>query len=335
MTIDFFKTIIDLNDQNLKYKQIEEAITSAIQDGTIKQGEILPSVNEMSRGCNLNRDTIYKAYTILKKHGLIESVPNRGYFVSKPECKVFLLLDTFKAYKEVLYHSFRKALPPDIPLDIRFHHYNINVFENAVKESLGHYSKYVIMNFDNPRIEKIVSKIPREKLLLIDWNIHARNGVSKVWQDFGQAVYDALAENVDKIKKYEKFIFLYSEFTDHPKETIDYFQKFCCDYEINSQILYSSQQFDIKFGELYLLVSDRTLAMFLDQCQLKGLILGKSIGVISYNETPMKKYVNGGITVLSTDFKEMGQKAAEFVLNQHTEIVDLKIPTKILQRNSL
>ena len=84
-----------------------------------------------------------------------------------------------------------------------------------------------------------------------------------------------------------------------------------------------------------MLVSDRTLAMFLDQCQLKGLILGKSIGVISYNETPMKKYVNGGITVLSTDFKEMGQKAAEFVLNQHTEIVDLKIPTKILQRNSL
>jgi DNA-binding LacI/PurR family transcriptional regulator len=30
--------------------------------------------------------------------------------------------------------------------------------------------------------------------------------------------------------------------------------------------------------------------------------------VISYNETPMKKYVKNGITVISTDFQMMGQK---------------------------
>ncbi|MBQ5403439.1 MAG: GntR family transcriptional regulator [Bacteroidales bacterium] len=335
MTVDFFKNIINSGSQELKYKQIIEAVTQAVQDGSLAQGEILPSVNEMSKGCVLSRDTVYKAYSYLKKHGLIESVPNRGYFVSKPECKVFMLLDTFKAYKEVLYHSFRKSLSSDIPIDIRFHHYNVNVFENSVKESLGHYSKYVIMNFDNPKIEKIISRIPKEKLLLIDWNIHSRAGVSRIWQDFGQGVYDALAENISRVKKYNKFVLLYPEFTDHPKETIEYFRKFCADYEINSQILFSLQQFDIKAGELYLLVSDRTLAFFLEQCQEKGLTPGKNVGVISYNETPMKKYVSGGITVLSTDFQMMGQRAAEFVLGHNTEITDIKIPTKILLRNSL
>lgn len=335
MTAENFKNIFDFNSQELKYKQIEATITLAVQSGKIKQGEILPSVNEMSRGCALSRDTVYKAYSNLKKHGLIESVPNRGYFVSKPECKVFLLLDTFKAYKEVFYHSFRKALSADIPIDIRFHHYNINVFETAVKESLGHYSKYVIMNFDDNKIPKIISRIPREKLLLIDWNIYSRSGVSKIWQDFGQGVYDALQENLERIKKYKKFVFLYPEFTDHPRETVEYFRKFCADYEIHSQILYSSAQFDVKNGELYFLVSDRTLAIFLDQCQAKGLTIGKDAGVISFNETPMKKYVSGGITVLSTDFKMMGEKVAEFVISPDSKFEDIKIPTKILVRNSL
>ncbi len=335
MTVENFKNIFNFNNQDLKYKQIEETVMTLVQEGKLKQGEILPSVNEMSKGCALSRDTVYKAYSNLKKHGLIESVPNRGYFVCKPECKVFLLLDTFKAYKEVFYHSFRKALNADIPIDIRFHHYNIKVFETAVKESLGHYSKYVIMNFDDNKIPKIISRIPKEKLLLIDWNIHTRNGVSKIWQDFGQGVYDALKEHLDKIKKYEKFVFLYPEFTDHPKETVEYFRKFCADFEINNQILYSSAQFDVKFGELYFLVSDRTLAEFLEQCQRKGLLLGKSAGVISYNETPMKKYVSGGITVLSTDFRMMGQQAAEFVKNTEKGFTDIKIPTKILLRNSL
>jgi DNA-binding transcriptional regulator YhcF (GntR family) len=335
MTAENFKNIFDFNSQELKYKQIEDAVTAAVRDGRIRQGEILPSVNEMSRVCSLSRDTVYKAYSNLKRHGQIESVPNRGYFVCKPECKVFLLLDTFKAYKEVFYHSFRKALNADISIDIRFHHYNIKVFENAVKESLGHYSRYVIMNFDDRKIPKIICRIPREKLLLIDWNIHALSGVSKVWQDFGQGVYDALKKNIDRIKKYGKFVFLYPEFTDHPRETVEYFRKFCADFEICHQILYSSAQFDVKKGELYFLVSDRTLANFLEQCQTKGLVPGKDSGVISFNETPMKKYVSGGITVLSTDFKMMGEKAAEFVKNPDTEGIDIKIPTEILLRNSL
>lgn len=335
MTAEYFKNILSNNEQGLKYKAIEEAIIAAIGEGVVTQGEILPSVNTLSKVCSLSRDTVYKAYSLLKKKSLIESVPNRGYFVSKPESRVFMLLDTFKAYKEVLYHSFRKALPEEIPLDIRFHHYNINVFETAIKESVGKYSKYVVMNFDNPRIEKILKKIPKEKLLLIDWNIHTVDGVSKIWQDFGQGVYDALCQHLDKIRKYEKFVFLYPEFTDHPKETIQYIQKFCADHHIDSSTIYSTKQLDIKFGEVYFLVSDRTLAMFLDQCQDKGLVPGKSVGVISFNETPMKKYVYGGITVLSTDFDLMGRKAASFVLDAATEPVDIKIPTRTILRNSL
>jgi len=60
MTVDFFKNIINSGSQELKYKQIIEAVTQAVQDGSLAQGEILPSVNEMSKGCVLSRDTVLR-----------------------------------------------------------------------------------------------------------------------------------------------------------------------------------------------------------------------------------------------------------------------------------
>ena len=76
---------------------------------------------------------------------------------------------------------------------------------------------------------------------------------------------------------------------------------------------------------MYFLVSDRTLAEFLDQCEKKGFEPGREAGVISYNETPMKKYVKNGISVISTDFELMGRKAAEFVTSNKP--VHFEVPT--------
>ena len=42
---------------------------------------MLPSVNQIMNECQLSRDTVFKAYAELKKRGVVESVPNRGYFV--------------------------------------------------------------------------------------------------------------------------------------------------------------------------------------------------------------------------------------------------------------
>ena len=39
-----------------------------------------------------------------------------------------------------------------------------------------------------------------------------------------------------------------------------------------------------------------------------------TIGIISYNETPLKKVVENGITTISTDFKAMGKLLANMIL---------------------
>ena len=324
---------IDTHSNALKFQQLVDEIVDAISRNQLKQGDMLPSVNQIMKETSLSRDTVFKAYAELKKRGVVESVPNRGYFVTKKITRVFLFLDTFKAYKEVLYGSFIKHLPKNIHVDLHFHHYNASLFEKIVGESLGKYSKYVIMNFDHPKIKNIVNKIPDEQLLVIDWNIHSKDSNSSVYQNFGQPVYNCLEENLAKINRYNEFTFYYPPFTYHPKIAVEYFKKFCIDYQIKHTVVYDEESFRVKKGGLYFLVSDRTLASFLDQCAEKGFEPGMDAGVISYNETPMKKYVKNGITVISTDFEIMGQKAAEFVVSGKP--VKLEVQTTMKLRSSL
>ncbi len=328
-----FKFIVNNNSNVLKFQQLVDAIVDSISRNQLQSGDMLPSVNQIMKECRLSRDTVFKAYAELKKRGVVESVPNRGYFVTKNITKVFLFLDTFKAYKEVLYGSFLKQLPKNISVDLHFHHYNIGVFEKIISESLGKYSSYIVMNFDHPKVSQIISKIPNEQLLIIDWKIHSNGNMSAVFQNFGESVYACLEENIQKISAYKEFTYFYPEFTYHPKESIDIFNKFCNDYNIKHAVIYRQEKFVVKKGGLYLLVSDRTLANFLDQCAEKGFEPGHEVGVISYNETPMKKYVKDGITVISTDFELMGQKAAEFVTTGNP--VQFEVPTMLKLRSSL
>jgi DNA-binding transcriptional regulator YhcF (GntR family) len=328
-----FHFTVNHQSNQLKFQQLVDSINDAISKNLLQAGDMLPSVNQICKESSLSRDTVFKAYAELKNRGIIESVPNRGYFIAKAVTKVFLFLDTFKAYKEVLYASFIENLPESVAVDLHFHHYNIDDFEKIIKESLGKYSKYIIMNFDHERVPEITRQIPAAKLLIIDWNVNADPDTSTIHQDFGQSLYNSLESAIDLIRKYSKFIYLYPTFTYHPRTSIKFFEKFCSDYKIQHKTLFDIKKLDVQKGELYLLVSDRTLAKFLDQCHQKNLVLGQDVGVISYNETPMKKYVKDGITVISTDFELMGKKIAEFV--DTGEKVNSVIPTTITIRKSL
>lgn len=328
-----FTFTVNQNSNVLKFQQLVDAILDSINQNQLQQGDMLPSVNQIMKECRLSRDTVFKAYAELKKRGVVESVPNRGYFVTKNISKVFLFLDTFKAYKEVLYGSFLNHLPKNVSVDLHFHHYNISIFEKIISESTGKYSAYIIMNFDNQKVAQIIQKIPQEKLLIIDWKIHGNEYLSSVFQNFGEPVLNCFSQHIDKIKRYNEFILFYPGFTYHPKDVIKYFSEFCDQHKIKHRVIFDLKKFKIHKGGLYFLVSDRTLANFLDQCSEHGFEPGHEVGVISYNETPMKKYVKNGITVISTDFELMGQKAAEFVVSGKP--VDFEVPTNLMVRSSL
>ncbi|MGV8095937.1 MAG: hypothetical protein AB2L24_29145 [Mangrovibacterium sp.] len=146
-------------------------------------------------------------------------------------------LDTFKAYKEVLYGSFRDNLPENIGVDLNFHHYNINIFDKVIQESIGKYTRYIVMNFDHPRVPGIISRIPRDRLLVIDWKIHSTPDMSVIYQDFGETLYDSLKDYLGLIKQYKRFTYLYPEFTYHPQESIIWFERFGKDHGLKYHVL--------------------------------------------------------------------------------------------------
>lgn len=324
---------ININSEVPKYQQLVNAINNELANNRLSIGDALPSVNTICNSYKLSRDTVFKAYSILKEHGVIESVPNKGYYVASKTKKVLLVLDTFKAYKEVLYRSFTNNLPDIIITDVQFHHYNIDNFKAIVNNSVGKYYKYVIMGFDDKTIPSILAKINNDKLLLIDWNICAKKENNCVFQDFGQSFFNAIKPSVDLIKKYKELHFLYPSFTNHPIETVEYFKKFCKEFQFKYKIITNSKEFNVEKHIAYLSVSDRMLGTFLEQCKDKSYEPGVDVGFLSYNETPMKKFIYKGITVVSTDFKEMGTKAAEFVMEDKK--MNYLVPTTLTIRESL
>jgi DNA-binding LacI/PurR family transcriptional regulator len=52
------------------------------------------------------------------------------------------------------------------------------------------------------------------------------------------------------------------------------------------------------------------------------LELGKDLGIVSNNKTPLKGIVASGITIISTDFAQMGKTMAEMILNHQKQKLD-------------
>jgi DNA-binding LacI/PurR family transcriptional regulator len=71
----------------------------------------------------------------------------------------------------------------------------------------------------------------------------------------------------------------------------------------------------------------------IEKSKLQNLKLGSDYGIISYNETPLKKVVENGITTISTNFEVMGKLLAQMILKGKKEQIENK--SALIIRNSL
>jgi len=329
-----FQINIDETAGQTKLQQLVHSITETISNGKLKVGEVLPSVNQLSSETGFSRDTVFKAYNILKKRNIIESAPQKGYYVAGKSFKVFMLLDDFSAFKEQLYQSFRQNLPDSYAVDLLFHHYNTEVFRQLIQSSLGRYSMYVVMNINHKNIDPILEKIDVNKLLILGMGNPENGKLNYLLQDFGKSVQDCLAEGLEYLKKYDELILVYEEkSTPHPAETVSAVRSFCKKNQIQFRNVKQLDEQGIKKSQAYFVIRDSDLVQVIKTCRTKQLKLGIDVGVISYNDTPMKQIVGGGISVISTNFEIMGELAAGFV--KHKQKVAKILPTYFILRESL
>jgi DNA-binding transcriptional regulator YhcF (GntR family) len=321
------------NYSSTKVKHLTDALCDAINHGTYLTGQALPSVNQISRAYNLSRDTVFKAYRELKKLGIVDSTPAKGYHVAGMMNKVLLMLDVYSPFKDVLYNSFVNRLPRNFKVDLVFHFYNEHLFETVIADSIGRYNYYVIMNFSNEAFHDSLRKIDPSKLLILDLGDFDKKEYAFVCQDFGKSVYECLERNIRLINKYKRFILYLPDESEHPKILIRYFRKFTRDNKIEAEVVRFSGKLKLCRDTAYLIIQQKDLVNIVKQCRADKLVTGKDIGLIAYNDTPMYEIIENGITVISTDFAVMGQKAADFVrTRQRQQVV---IPTRMIVRGSL
>lgn len=321
--------------------QLAQSIIKAISEGRVEQDEVLPSINELSYEFDVSRDTAEKSYKYLKKINVLGSVPGKGYYVKargvKTNIRVFLLFNKLSTHKKIIYDSFVKTLGNEAVIDFYIYNNDFNLFKKLIERADKNYTHFVIITHfldsaDNAF--EILNTIPKEKLILLDKLVPGVDGVfSAVYEDFEQDIYNALEKAVPELEKYETLKIILPQQTYFPAEIINGFKKFCAQFAFSAEVLHDVRNETIERGAAYICLMEDDLVTLIERISATKFVIGKNIGVISYNETPVKRIILKGITTISTDFEQMGKQAANLILNGERKQV--AIPFLLRLRPSL
>lgn len=327
-----------------KYLQLTNSILHAIEAGKITKNFLLPSINELSYQLDISRDTAEKSYRHLKELGVINSVPGKGYFITnvdfRKKLKIFLLFNKLSSHKKIIYDNFVTALGEDAAIDFYIYNNDFKLFKNILLNRKDDYSHYVIIphfmegeeNAQN--IVNLLNGIPKDKLILLDKKIPGLKGeYGAVYENFEKDIYNALDQARNCLSNYHTLKLIFPDKSYYPQEIAKGFQLFCRQYAFNHKIITDIKEEPINKGEVYINLMEDDLVALLERLISMKLTIGKDVGVISYNETPIKKILLDGITTISTDFKFMGTTAADLVLKDSKQ--QIENPFYYIKRSSL
>lgn len=330
--------IIDINHQSHlpKYRQIIFSIEIAIAEKRLKRNDKLPSVNKVSLEFSISRDTVLLAYDELKKRGIIYAILGKGYYVKSVEFaheqRFFLLFDELNIFKEDIYNSFLEAIDGKAQIDIFFHHFNIDTFRKLVNESNGNYSKYIVMPTNLSGAASIIKTLPKNDVYILDQTNNELVEYPSVHQNFVKDMYQGLLLGREKLNNYNKLILIFPGFKE-PLGMVEGFEKFCNDYSFTYEVIANFEHRVINKGEVFVIPSDRDLVNVLEQSKIQNLKIVDDFGIISYNDTPLKKVVENGITTISTNFSNMGTLLANMILENEKNKIENE--SNLILRNSL
>lgn len=324
------KIKIDTTLQMPVYKQLIQSIRNLIETGEYKEGDFIPSMNELSNELDISKETVKKAYSILREKGFIDSSHGKGFYVTNSDnnkIKILLLFDKISSYKQVLYGSFLTTLGESAEITIRLHNQDIELFQEFIEDNLDNFDYYIITpHFPlkkeiQKKVISILKKIPNRKLILLDRYIEELPGnYGAIYQDFKEDVFDGLQQGIEQFKKFKKLNIISMPGSMYAPLLQEGIEKFCSQNEISYQFHNNINIHKINKYEVFLILNsqlDTELIELIRLAKNKGCEIGKDIGIISYNESPINEIILDGLTVLSTNFKQMGELAAKMVLGKY------------------
>lgn len=332
---------LDDHSATPKYQQLANSIIDAVTNGEIKKDQILPSLNELSFELEISRDTAARGYNYLKEIGVLGSVPGKGYFIKSTDIskqlKVFLLFNKLSTHKKIIYDAIVSSLNHRAAIELFIYDNDFSFFKKLLNSKQGGYSHYVIIPHfleGGENAHEVINKIDKDKLILLDKvPTQVTGDFGAVFESFEQDIYDALEEALPRLSNYKTLKIIFPSYSYYPKEILQGFTNFCDNYAFPSKVVNKISDEEINAGDVFINLMEDDLVILVEKMLNTDLVVGKDVGIISYNETPLKKIILNGITTISTDFKTMGQKTAEVILSGGKEHV--KVPFNLTLRPSL
>ncbi|MEN8117990.1 MAG: GntR family transcriptional regulator [Bacteroidota bacterium] len=321
---------IEGHSEKPKYQQIIQSVIDAIDNNTLQLGDKLPSLNQLCKTFSLSQDTALMAYNDLKSKGIVASAVGKGYFVSSINThqtnRVFLLFDRLTLYKENLYNIILDKFKNKGSVDIFFHHNNKEVFHKLINEAAGQYSSYIIMPIIDTGTLGVLAELPVKKVFILDVGRNLLgHKYAYVCQNFEKDVYNCLKKGKKELSKYQKIYLVNPDKNIHATEMQKGISKFTKANKFEFDTIKNPNQHKIEKHAVYLTIKDIDLVDIIKKANDKNLIIGRDIGIISYNKSPLKEVMANGITTISTDFEEMGKMISNMILNNKREKIDNKV----------
>ena len=326
-----YNIVLETGDKAPIYKQLVEQFEDAIRSGRLCSGEQIPSMNEFALQLGISKETVKKAYGILREKGLLVPRQGKGFYVAEAGAdskqKVLVIFDKLSIYKDVLYNSLAKELGGNAEITVLMHNQNLDLFTYYLDSSLDRYDYYVISPHfplderSQALATKLIARIPNRKLIMIDHWLRSYTGnYGAVYQDFENDVYEGLMQGLDKLRTTSCLKVITMASSLYGPVICKGVDRFCMEQGIDVEFITSAPE-KICPNETYLVINsqlDSGLAALARRIREQDLEVGKDVFIISYNEFDLNEVVLNGLTTISTDFKQMGRTAAMMILNRRS-----------------
>lgn len=322
--------LIDKSSTTPIYKQIVEYVADKIKSGAFCAGELLPSMNELAITLDISKETVQKAYLMLRDRGFVEPHQGKGFFICDPDAtdspRVLVLFDKLSDGKQILFNSMVSTLGDKVQTVIRMHCQSLELLEFYLDEGLDKYDFYVITahfpqdSESQKRLLKQLKRIPNRKLIMLDNYIPQMSGnFGAVYQDFDNDIYDGLSQGLEKLREIGHLSVVTMKSSLYHERICQAVRRFCAENGLSADFYNGVTPDMVRKDDVFLLLNGQIDSGLLDlvhAAEEKGLEIGSDIFIISYNDTLLNELVLGGLTTVSTDFAKMGEIAAQMILER-------------------
>ena len=195
----------------------------------------------------------------------------------------------FDSFQEVFYKTFRDRLGDGVHIDVYFHHDNIGAFEEIIRNVKGKYSIYVVAPIPHKRTTAILHTLPMSQFLMIDRYQPIDGEFSFITKErSGSHSFEVFKQLEGTIRKYKGMVYYHRPASDTPIEILNAYKKFVKTYQVKGNIFMEYMPEHDRKGWVYFTINNAELWIMLKDCITKGLVPGKDVGILSYNDDARK-----------------------------------------------